>query len=40
MAWPRFQSAYAADLAAHVPGAGSGGYGSGAARDSIRTQYG
>jgi hypothetical protein len=40
LVWPLFQSAYAADLAAHVPGAGSGGYGSGAVRDSIRTQYG
>jgi prepilin-type N-terminal cleavage/methylation domain-containing protein/prepilin-type processing-associated H-X9-DG protein len=39
LVWPLFQSAYQADIAAFVPSAPSGGYGSNAARDTIRTLY-
>src|SRR5262249_50705645 len=39
LVWPLFQGAYQADLAAHTPGAASGGYGSTAAQNAIRAKY-
>jgi len=39
LVWPLFQSAYTADLAAHVPGAASGGYGTATVQNNIKTGY-
>src|SRR5262245_27258231 len=39
LVWPLFQGAYTADLASHVPGAASGGYGTAAQQNNIKTQY-